>query len=233
MAIKYESLKLIGDRLLRSNIMKGISWDAIIDYVIDFFDTVGAPDLFINKIHTGEIKNFRGKLPCDFVEEVQVFLGKSSETAVSPARYATDTLHEHYNKVGNDFVHNTYSINNNYIFTSLKNGWYTIAYKAIMVDEEGYPMLPADRIFINALEWYIKYKYFTLLWEDGKIEDKRLENAKQEYSWYVGQLESNAQALSLSKAESLFNSFRTLVPRDNEFSKRFSNTGSKEFIRRH
>jgi hypothetical protein len=24
-----------------------------------------------------------------------------------------------------------------------------------------------------------------------------------------------------------------LVPRDNEFSKRFSNTGSKEFIRRH
>jgi hypothetical protein len=43
-------------------------------------------------------------------------------------------------------------------------------------------MLPADRIFINALEWYIKYRYFTLLWEDGKIEDKRLENAKQEYS---------------------------------------------------
>ena len=36
MAIKYESLKLIGDRLLRSNIMKGISWDAIIDYVVDF-----------------------------------------------------------------------------------------------------------------------------------------------------------------------------------------------------
>ena len=98
--------------------------------------------------------------------------GEDSETAVSPARYATDTLHEHYNKVGNDFVHNTYSINNNYIFTSLKNGWYTIAYKAIMVDEEGYPMLPADRIFINALEWYIKYKYFTLLWEDGKIEDR-------------------------------------------------------------
>lgn len=233
MAIKYESLKLIGDRLLRSNIMKGISWDAIIDYVIDFFDIVGAPDLFINKIYTGEIKNFRGELPCDFVEDVQVFLGKTSKTVISPARHATDTLHEHYNKVGNDFAHNTYSINNNYIFTSLKNGWYTIAYKAIMVDEEGYPMLPADRIFVNALEWYIKYKYFTLLWEDGKIEDKRLENAKQEYSWYVGQLESNAQALSLSKAESLFNSFRTLVPRDNEFSKRFSNTGSKEFIRRH
>lgn len=39
--------------------------------------------------------------------------------------------------------------------------------------------------------------------------------------------------LSLAKAESFFNSFRTLIPRDNEFSKRFMNTGNKEFIKAH
>lgn len=229
MANEYVSLKNIGDRLLRTNVMKGLSWDFIIDSTIDFMDIVGIPASYINKLYTYKIEDYRVPLPCDFVEETMVLF--SNKNSSKPATYATDTFHEHYDELGAGNNTYTYSINNSYIFTSIKDGELLMNYKAIQTDSEGYPMLPSNRVFQSALEWYIKVGYFTILWEDGKLEDKRLENAKQEYAWAVGRLETDSARLSLGKAEAFFNSFRTLVPRDNEFTKRFANTGAKEYIK--
>ena len=226
MAVRYESLKLIGDRLHRNNVMKGISWDSIIDYTIDFMDIVGVPDIYEDKLFLGKIEKYRIELPCDFVEELFVVINGASVT------YAVDPMHKHSLTIGNHSGHITYSIDNGYLFSSIEKGSLRMNYRAIMTDEEGYPMMPADRVFIVALEWYIKMQYFTMLWEDAKIEDKRLENTKQEYAWAVARLESSAVHLSLGKAEALFNSFRTLIPRDNEFAKRFSDTGAKEYLRK-
>lgn len=232
MATRYESLKMIGDRLLRSNVMKGISWDFIIDSVIDFMDIVGAPSLFEDKHFEGKIHKYRVKLPCDFVSEKQVVMAcDRSQGAV--ATYATDTFHKHYNKTANLARTYTYSIDNGYLFASIEKGCIEMSYEAVKTDDEGYPMIPSDRNFTLALERYIRMEYFTLLWDNGKIEDKRLENAKQEYAWAVGRLETRRAMLSLGKAEAMFNTFRTLVPRDNEFAKRFANTGNKQFIKRH
>ena len=166
------------------------------------------------------------ELPCDFVEEIFVVINNAAVT------HSTDPMHNHYYKMGNNSDIITYSINDRFLFSSIKDGNVSMNYRAVMTDDEGYPMVSSDRNFIIALEWYIKVQYFTVLWEDAKIEDKRLENAKQEYAWAVGRMENSSHRLSLGKAEALFNSLRTLVPRDNEFSKRFGNTGSKEYLRR-
>ena len=225
MAARYESLKTIGDRLLRNNVMKGIAWEAIIDYTIDFMDIVGVPDIYEDKLWESNIEYHRAELPCDYAEEKFITINGRSAT------HATDPLHQHYNVVGSNSSTFTYTINNNFLFSSVSHGKLSMNYKAIMTDAEGYPMVPAKREFAVALEWYIKKQYFTQLWEDGKLEDKRLENAKQEYAWAVGRLESSAHLMTLGKAEAFFNSFRTLVPRDNEFAKRFGNTGAKEFLK--
>lgn len=237
MANQYISIKVVLDRLLRSNLLQGLSFESVIDYTLDFIDIVGIPSVYEDKFYESEIVQHRVKLPCDFIEEVQVEMSptkKGTSSFTSPARAATDTFHKHYKN--KNIRHNTdftYSINNNFIFTSLEKGLLQMAYKAIMVDEEGYPMIPSDRSFLLALEWYIKVQYYTLLWENGKLEDKRLEHANQEYSWAVGRCETDMKRLSLAKAETFFNSFRSLIPRDNEFAKRFQNTGSKEFLRMH
>lgn len=94
-------------------------------------------------------------------------------------------------------------------------------------------MVLSDRTFILALEWYIKSTYFALLWENGKLEDKRLQRAEQEYAWAMARLDSQASNMALGKIEAVFNSLRTLIPRENEFNKRFSDTGAKEYIKRH
>lgn len=225
MAAKYESMKIIGDRLLRNTIMKGISWESIIDYSIDFMEIVGIPDIYEDKLYECDIEYHRAELPCDYIEEKLVTINNRSAT------YATDPMHNHYDKIGSATNILTYTINNNFLFASVPHGKLKLNYLAFMVDEEGYPKLPADRNFLLALEWYIKQQYFTMLWENGQLEDKRLENAKQEYAWAVGRLQTSSHMLSLGKAEALFNSFRTLIPRDNEFTKRFGNTGAKEYLK--
>lgn len=229
MAAQYESIKIILDRLLRNNVLNGISFESVIDYTIDFMEIVGVPSIYTEKLYEADIVNYRASLPCDFVEEIQLLFDSRT------SRASTDTFHEQYGKTNlqHRTSDNTYSINRNYIFTSIEKGKLQMVYKAILTDEEGYPMLPANRTFLNALEWFIKYKYYTILWEEGRLEDKRYENTKQEYAWAVGQCETDMKRLSLAKAESFFNSFRTLIPRDNEFSKRFMNTGNKEFIKAH
>ena len=236
MAESYVSLKIIGDRLLRNNVMQGISWESIIDYYIDFLSLVGLPMVYADKLYEDQLQNHRISLPCDFLEEVQVLIASTNhfnnKNNFIPARYATDTFHQFYDNTKlSPATEFTYSINNNYLFSSVENGLIKIAYKAIMTDDEGYPMIPDNRTFINAFEWFVKYKYYNILWDEGKIEDKRFYKAEQEYYFAVGQCETDMRRLSLAKAESLFNDLNALRPRYNEFSRRFANTGRKEFLK--
>ena len=65
----------------------------------------------------------------------------------------------------------------------------------------------------------------------GQIQPAILQNTQQQYAWAVGACESEFQKLSLDKAESFFNSWRTLIIRDREHSKGFIKNGSKETLK--
>jgi hypothetical protein len=158
MATHYVSIKVILDRLLRNSLLSGLSFESAIDYTIDFLGITGLPNLYVNKLNEGYISDYRGKLPCDFIREEQVLLSPlKGPESYHPARLATDTFHEQRRCIKNgdrmsapaDY---TYSINNNFIFTSLENGLFKISYKAILTDDDGFPMLPSDPNFLLALE---------------------------------------------------------------------------------
>jgi hypothetical protein len=63
----------------------------------------------------------------------------------------------------------TYKIQGMVIYTSMKEGTIEIAYRAIAVDKDGYPLIPDKSTFTNALELYIKKKCFTIWFDLGKI----------------------------------------------------------------
>lgn len=230
MAEKYTSLKVILDKLLRNSLLEGLSYEAVIDYTISFMEIVGVPGNFTEELFEDKIINYRVKLPCDYIEDIQLLINNI------PARYATDTFHKQYKRIDDNTFNKTpadytFIIENGYVFTSVKDGNLKMVYNAINTDEEGYPMIPDNSKFIRALEWYCKLQYYTVLWERGKITDKVFYHTESEYCWAVGACETDMNKLDLSKAESLFNSFRTLLIRDNEFSKRFINNGAKELIK--
>lgn len=48
-----------------------------------------------------------------------------------------------------------YKINGNYIQTSFETGFIRMHYYALPVDKEGYPLIPDNENFIQALEWHV------------------------------------------------------------------------------
>lgn len=226
MANKYTSIKVVMDKLLRHPMLQGLSLEAAVDYAVDFMRIVGCPAIFTEKTEIIPIECYKGLLPCDFYDMIQV-RGNNSVF-----KYSTDSFHLSKDKSHAQYTRDlTYKLQGDYIFTSLKEGEIEIAYTAIETDGEGFPIIPDNSKFIRALETYIKKEWFTILFDMGQIQPAVLQNTQQQYAWAVGACESEFQKLSLDKAESFFNSWRTLLIRDKEHSKGFIKNGSKETLK--
>ena len=268
MANNYISIKVIADKVLRHPMMAGISFEAIIDYTVDFMRIVGCCGFFEEKICPIEIIEYRGVLPDDFYEMNQVRvsayfekvaeyeedffitednivipLGTSKQkfdefgnpiykiTSVPSnqvLRYSTDSFHMSDIKDCDDY---TYKLQGGYIYTSLKEGGVEISYQAIPIDDECYPMIPDNSKFLRALEAYIKKQWFTILFDMGKIQGAVLQNVQQEYAWAVGACDADFHSLSLDKAETFFNSWRTAIPRTNEHSRGFATNSRRDNLK--
>ena len=227
MAEQLVNLKVIIDKLMRHPLFTDITYETVIDYTVDFMRIVGVPKFFTEKVETIEVTNYKGLLPCDWYETIQV---RNVDTGI-PFRYATDTYH--LSETKNQPSDYTFMIQGNYIYTSLDEGSVEMAYKALPVDGEGIPLIPDNSVFYRALEAYVKKNWFTILFDLGKISPQSLQLAQQDYAWAVGACETEFQRLDLSRAESFFNSFSTLLIRGAEFENNFRNLGTKEHLRRH
>lgn len=257
----YTSLEVVADKLLRHPMMRGISYETIIDYAIDFMRIVQCGGFFEEKCSYVDIENYKGSLPDDFYEVNQIRLsslvnrvpkyeenyridedGNKIPTGTytqvgyedieyyknEPFRYATDTFHMSDVKSGVDL---TYKIQGEYIFTSIKEGTIELSYQAILLDEGGYPLIPDNSKFTRALQAYIKKEWFTILFDMGSLQAPILQNVQQEYAWAVGACESEYQKMTLDKAESFYNSWRTMIPRTREHSKGFINNNKRENLK--
>ena len=228
---KYISFRVIIDRIFENPLMQDINEDSIIRYIADCIKLIGAPAAYEDKLALIEIKNYRAELPCDLVYIQQT--RRVSGTTLYPMRYSSDTFHSAYHEVGSpDFNHNfehTYSINNGAIYTDFKEGTVEQSYKGLMVDPEGYPMITDNIKFIESIQNYIKVKHYTIQWELGKIPDKVLEAAKQEYAWYVGAAQTMGHLQSIDQAESFKNAFTRLIINPTAARTQFQDFGRQEF----
>ena len=203
--------------------MKDLTLETAIDYTIDFMRIVGCPNMFEEKVITLDVDDYRAFLPEDFYEVNQIKCGNIT------LRYATDTFHMS-TPSSTDM---TYKIQGGFIYTSLKEGEIDLSYQAIAVDEQGFPLIPDNSKFTRALEAYIKKQWFTILFDTGRLHGSVLQNIQQEYAWAVGACESDFHKLTIDKAESFFNSWRTLILRDSQHRTGFVNNGAKEYIKTH
>ena len=89
MAEQLVNLKVIIDKLMRHPLFTDITYETVIDYTVDFMRIVGVPKFFTEKVETIEVTNYKGLLPCDWYETIQV---RNVDTGI-PFRYATDTYH--------------------------------------------------------------------------------------------------------------------------------------------
>lgn len=154
-----------------------------------------------------------------------------------PLRTGTDTLHDHYGSykyaspgtTGGE----TYTMNNNNIFTNFESGTVVIVYRAIATDEECYPLIANNATLLRCIESYIKYRWFDILNDMDQVSGQKLNKAEVDYLANVAQADSNLKLPSDDEMESLVNQMTQLMPSRSQFEDRFAFLGAKEHLRIH
>jgi hypothetical protein len=233
--MNYISIKQVLDNILAHPLLQDLSLERAVNYAIRFIRIVGCPVLFEDKVATVTINNYRGMLPCDCTKVVQVRLidnnfynGKSKAF-----RYSTDSFQDNRDETYQErtFIDNTYKIRGNIIHTTVREGTLEIAYQALPLDKDNYPLLFNNESFIRALELYIKKEWFTVLFDTGKITPAVLQNTQQEYGFAVKQCQSELVKPTIDQMESITNMWNTLIPRTKEHDNGFKTLGTREILK--
>ena len=223
---RYISLRQILDNILDHPMLKDVSFERAVNYTVHFMRIVGCPRMFEEKTALVEIENYRGMIPCDFNDIIQVRTHNSCDRKnYRVFRHTTDSFH-----MSNKGNSSTYKIQGNIIYTSIESGELELAYLAISTDADGYPLLPDNSSFTRALELYIKKQWFTILFDLGKITSAVLQNTQQEYAWAVGDCQSEFNRMSIDQMEAFSNSWRTMILRDHQHSSGFIGDGSRQTL---
>ena len=123
-----------------------------------------------------------------------------------------------------------YVIVDNYIKTNIASGYLMMSYQAIPTDIDGYPLVPDEVSFLEALYWYVVKKLLYPMWRDGRVRDAVYNDAKSSWNYYCKQAYGNAMMPNQDQLESFKNSWLRLIPEINEHKSFFSNLGQEQII---
>lgn len=126
----------------------------------------------------------------------------------------------------------TFKTNDRVIFTSFPEGMVEIAYKAIPVDDDGFPLLIDNEVYLDALELYVKKQIFTVKFDQQKISSGVLQQAQQDYAVAAKLLQSEMTTPSYSEMESIARMWNTMIPKVREFDKGFKDLGNREYLKK-
>ena len=249
--IQYTNIRRVLDDITEHPLLRDVTLEQVVRHTIRFISLHGYPQLYQDKIEEVPIKDFRGLLPCDLVSVMQV---RDMDTNLC-LRSMTDTftpalrpepreipMHKDFlNNMQGEYIpprkeereEGTFKTQGRIIFTSFPQGKVEVAYKAIPVDEDGFPLLIDNETYLNALEAYIKVKVFTVKFDTGKIQAGILSNAQTDYAWAARQCQQEFVMPSVSELESITRMMNTMIKPTRQFSNGFKHLGDQEFMRRH
>jgi len=124
-----------------------------------------------------------------------------------------------------------YSVNSGHIICSMRDGNVMLVYDTINSDEDGVPLIPNSEALIKAITNYIKIQVFEVLVDLNKISERSLTRAEQDYSWYVGQAQTEFQGIgSEDEMESFLNAHVNLFNSSTLHSDNYESSSDKEII---
>lgn len=248
--IRYTSINRVLDELLRHPMLQDLTLEQAVSYAITFIGLNGYPNFYQDKIENVEIHGFRGLLPCDLISIIQVKDAKSDKCLRAMTDNFPKGMEKPYHKDCTDPMNNmmhtpyipprqeyfeepSFKTQGRIIFTSFPEGIVEVAYKAIPVDEDGFPLVIDNEVYLSALKAYIKQEVFTIKFDMGNLPAAVLQNAQTEYCWRAGQLNSEFMIPSVSEMESISRMWNTMIPRTREFDSGFRSLGDREYLRKH
>ena len=141
--------------------------------------------------------------------------------------YSTEDDKENFVSFTEDL---TYVLVPGYIKANVREGYIMLAYTRIPVDEEGYPMVPDNISFLDALYWYITMKLLYPQWRDGRVRDAVYYDARRSWNFYCKQAYGNAIMPNTDTLESNKNTWLRVVPELSEHKGFFSTLGQEQHV---
>jgi hypothetical protein len=136
----YINIREVLSRVLRHPLLQDVSLEQAIQYTIDFLGIFGTPKMYLDKEEVLHIEDYRTLLPCDLVSINQI---KDCASNIC-LRSTTDSFNTQESN-----SRYTFKTQGQVLYTSFKTGDVLISYKAIPVDEDGFPLLIDNPIFLK------------------------------------------------------------------------------------
>ena len=216
-----------------------INLNDAVEWAGEAIELIGSPGTLKEKVTTIEIKSYKAKLPLD-LHQIQTTHGKSGtvnadclddEQGFVAMRYSTDAMHHFYCANSKDrFCSSTftYKVNDDYLFTNYEEGAIRMSYWAIPTDEVGFPLIPDQIKFREAVAGHIKWKLGFQLMMRGAINQQAYQILERDRDWYIGAAQTAGQMPGIDMLESLKNNFIRLIPKINQHADAFRSAGDPE-----
>jgi len=244
---KYVSIEPILAKVYRDmGMTEDLDITDAIEWAGEAMEFIGATVFLNEKVKSVDVENYKAKLPVELhyintVAGVDMVVDKlncpdENSIAYAAMRYTTDSFHHWrcgFSEDSSCASDLTYSINDDYLFPNFSEGKVLISYMAMPVDDRGYPTIPDDVKFKEAVASHIKWRIGFIRWMSGKLPGAVYQKLEQDRDWYISAAQTRDKMPSMDMAESIKNNWLRLIPKINQHSDGHKSAGMAEQRRTH
>lgn len=200
------------------------------NYEIDFIEWIGEALAFIGSYAQYEQKNstlavtdFSCAMPIDLIKIQQVSYDKKI-IQFNPGSFF---FHEDQSPNLHVSTEESYTVLPNYIKTSFESGDLFISYLALPTDENGYPLIPDNQYFMDALFWYC-YRQMLLKGYQSRVKEITYFFADEKWRFYCTAARNQANYPSIDEYERFGQIWKGLLPSANLHAQGFNTLEKKK-----
>lgn len=280
MIYKLTSIKEVISKIVRDLGLgeSEIRYQDFIEWIGEGLKHIGAYPQFTEKEALVVIENYKGVLPCDFYQMIQLqegaectpaegnnhqvvsqvlkelgFTDANSGLTLSPRAFQLlqlshlertstnpftgfyDRMFSNENLIGrinvgaiNGIRSLDYNITHDVINTTFRDGFLTLKYLAFPVDCDGYPLVPDDVSFFDAMFWKVAYHLAIRGHQFRNPQMSDMHMCRQKWNFYCLQARGTANAPDLETLEQIKNMWIRLIPNYHEYQEDFYTSGRPE-----
>jgi hypothetical protein len=225
---KNISCKYVIAKIYRDLLLEDQNYDNdIIEWIGEALYFIGSASQFVQKNQELEIADFKAILP-PLVSLRQVKYYNEEEDQWLLIEFNNSTFDPHEDDSPNLFIktEESYTLNPNYIQTTFETGKVLLSFTSFPVDEEGFPLVPDNQYFREALFWYC-FRQIILRGYIPRVQEITYEFADNKWKFYCTAARNQANYPDISEYERFRQLWVGLIPKGDLVDRGFDDRGSK------
>ena len=177
-----------------------------------------------------KIKNYQARLPNDLYRLNSLKCSQSEDSGPYHQMIASSDM-SRQSKNSNGPSEIKYFIKPGYVSTSIENGYLKVNYDALVLDEDGYPMMPDMISYVEAVYWYIAMKLKYPEYLNGRLNREIYYDIQRSWNFYCKQAYGESLMPNNDEMEAISNEWNKLIPELNSSEDFYNSVGSRQTLK--